>query len=75
MKPALPPLGLCADCRHAESVASKRSLFLRCRLADTDARFPRYPRLPVLTCAGFERVAGGEELRSRGSRDGKPRSS
>jgi hypothetical protein len=52
-----PPLGLCADCRHAESLASKRSTFLRCRLADTDARFPRYPPLPVLACDGYSRRA------------------
>ena len=56
---ASPPPGLCADCRHAEAVASKRSTFLRCRFADTDASFPRYPRLPVLECAGHERREPG----------------
>jgi hypothetical protein len=25
-----------------------------CRLAATDARFPRYPALPVITCAGYQ---------------------
>lgn len=44
--------GLCATCRHAELLASRRSVFLRCGLAATDPRFPRYPPLPVLRCAG-----------------------
>lgn len=46
--------GLCRACRHAEVLRSKRSAFLRCGLAAEDARFPRYPGLPVLQCAGFE---------------------
>lgn len=45
--------GLCGGCRHAEVVRSKRSAFLRCALADRDPRFPRYPALPVVACAGF----------------------
>jgi hypothetical protein len=63
VKGASPPphLGLCADCRHAESVASKRSTFLRCRLADTDERFARYPRLPVLACDGYQRRSAAVE--------------
>jgi len=55
---ALPPAGLCADCHHAEIVSSRRSLFLRCRLADRDSSFARYPALPVLACAGYEPDAG-----------------
>jgi hypothetical protein len=27
----------------------------RCRLSDTDSRFRKYPRLPVETCAGYQR--------------------
>jgi hypothetical protein len=50
---ALLPPGLCSHCRHAERVRSKRSDFVRCRLADADPRFDRYPRLPVVDCAGF----------------------
>ena len=45
--------GLCADCRHLRLVRSKRSTFVRCSLADVDPRFPRYPGLPVLACAGY----------------------
>jgi len=50
-----PRVGLCAECRHADVVRSTRSTFYRCRLSFTDARFPKYPALPVLDCAGFER--------------------
>jgi hypothetical protein len=46
--------GLCADCVHAEEVtSSKGSRFVLCRLSYSDGRFPRYPRLPVLTCSGY----------------------
>jgi len=45
--------GLCARCVHREILSSKRSVFLRCGLAATDPRFPRYPPLPVIACAGF----------------------
>jgi GrpB-like predicted nucleotidyltransferase (UPF0157 family) len=45
--------GLCADCVHARHIESDRnSVFLLCHLSLTDARFPKYPRLPVLTCSG-----------------------
>jgi len=47
-------VGLCAGCRHARVVQSKRSTFWLCELSRTDPRFPRYPALPVLQCAGFE---------------------
>lgn len=55
----LPLPGLCARCRHAETIASPRSTFLRCRRADREAAFPRYPTLPVHACAGFEPAAAG----------------
>ena len=35
------------------------SRFYLCERADTDARYPRYPPLPVLKCSGYE--AGGED--------------
>jgi len=48
--------GLCTNCRHARRVQSDRgSVFVRCELALTDARFAKYPRVPVLACAGYER--------------------
>jgi hypothetical protein len=53
------PQGLCASCVHAQRItSSKGSSFVLCRLSYTDARFPRYPRLPILACDGYlpERV-------------------
>lgn len=47
------PAGLCRTCRHAVLLATARSAFLRCGLADSDPRFPRYPPLPVASCSGF----------------------
>lgn len=46
-------LGLCANCLHARVIASaKGSQFLLCQLSQSDSRFPKYPRLPVLQCPG-----------------------
>ena len=47
-------VGLCAGCRHVDVVRSSRSTFYRCRRSFTDARFPKYPALPLLHCAGYE---------------------
>ena len=50
-----PRPGLCDLCRHARRITSGRgSTFILCELSRTDPRFPRYPNLPVLICAGFE---------------------
>jgi hypothetical protein len=50
--------GLCASCRHAEIITSSRgSTFYLCRLADSDARFAKYPAVPVLECVGYEHGA------------------
>ena len=47
--------GLCDSCVHQRLVASaKGSSFSLCELSRADARFPKYPRLPVLSCAGYE---------------------
>lgn len=45
--------GLCATCEHLRLLASKRSVFARCGLADADPRFLRYPPLPVRVCPGY----------------------
>ncbi len=46
--------GLCGSCRNARTLASDRgSVFYRCMLSDRDARFARYPRLPVVECHGY----------------------
>lgn len=52
--------GLCGVCRHAALLRSRRSAFLRCRLADADPAFRCYPALPVERCAGFEPDDGDE---------------
>jgi hypothetical protein len=48
--------GLCADCAHARTIESDRgSKFLQCQLSFTDSRFPKYPRLPVVGCSGYQK--------------------
>jgi hypothetical protein len=48
--------GLCADCQHSRRIESDRgSVFVMCELSFQDPRFPKYPRLPVLACNGYER--------------------
>ena len=54
------PVGLCADCIHLRLLASPRSVFARCALAERDPGFPRYPPLPVLRCAGHRPARLGE---------------
>ena len=47
--------GLCADCIHARTITSDRgSQFVMCQLSLSDPKFPKYPRLPVLTCNGYK---------------------
>jgi hypothetical protein len=49
-------VGLCASCRFVEVITSSHaSTFYRCRLADTDPSFRKYPVLPVLACRGYQR--------------------
>lgn len=50
--------GLCLSCRHALIRPTKKgTVYLRCGLAAVDDRFPKYPRLPVVSCLGFEPAA------------------
>lgn len=51
--------GLCATCLHSRMVPGRASHFRLCRLSETDRRFPRYPRLPVLTCGGYSPAPSG----------------
>ena len=47
--------GLCESCAHMRQIKSDRgSTFYRCSLSDTDPNFPKYPRLPVLQCSGYD---------------------
>ena len=47
-------VGLCADCVHCRVITARRSRFYFCERSATDPGFPRYPRLPVRVCVGFE---------------------
>lgn len=59
--PELPPLGLCAGCRHRRTVRSDRgAVFIRCAAAAEHPSLPRYPRLPVLRCHAFAPGTTGE---------------
>ena len=47
-------VGLCAACAHSHRVESSRGAeFYLCRLSATDSAFPKYPRLPVLSCEAY----------------------
>ena len=41
-------------------VTARGSRFVLCERSRTDPSFPRYPRLPVTDCAGFEPGSPGE---------------
>jgi hypothetical protein len=50
-------VGLCSTCRHSQVIeSSKGSVFWLCELSKIDPRFPKYPRLPVLACSGYQRA-------------------
>jgi hypothetical protein len=50
--------GLCATCRQARPTVSDRGTrFIRCERAKIDPAYPKYPRLPVLTCLGHAPTA------------------
>jgi hypothetical protein len=47
--------GLCDRCLHQRLVANTRgSRFSLCERSRSDPSYPKYPRLPVTGCAGFE---------------------
>ncbi|MET0559087.1 MAG: hypothetical protein ABW065_10510 [Solirubrobacterales bacterium] len=51
-----PPTGLCDECRHQRLVPNTRgSVFSLCERSRSDPAYPRYPRIPVLSCLGFQR--------------------
>jgi len=56
-----PSVGLCSVCAHSRVTGNRRgSIFWLCRRSTDDARFRRYPRLPVARCPGFEPTAAGK---------------
>lgn len=47
--------GLCADCRYMKVIYSDRGkIFYQCGKSFEDARFPKYPTLPVRMCPAYE---------------------
>ena len=49
--------GLCRDCKHSRRIESDRgSVFFRCELSLQDPSFPKYPRLPVRICSGYQAI-------------------
>jgi len=54
--------GLCADCQFTRVRRSDRgSTFLFCERSLSDPTFPKYPRLPVLQCRGYDRLPAATE--------------
>ena len=55
--------GLCDSCRHQRVVRNTRgSAFSLCERSRTEPDFPKYPRVPVRACSGYElRREGGSE--------------
>ena len=57
------PAGACADCAWARRVVAKSdSVFLLCARSESDPKFDKYPRLPVVACPGHEPRGGGTML-------------
>ena len=47
--------GLCDTCRYQREVRNTRgSTFSLCERSRQDPAYPRYPRLPVSNCRGYE---------------------
>jgi hypothetical protein len=51
-----PAFGLCDSCRHPRIVRSGRgSVFTMCLRSKMEPEYPKYPRVPVSACPGYER--------------------
>ncbi len=51
-------LGLCGRCIHRKEIRSDRgSVFTMCMRSFQEPEYPKYPRLPVLQCPGFEEAS------------------
>ncbi len=61
--------GLCAECSYARIVRSDRgAVFYRCQRALSDENYPKYPKLPVLKCPGYESFQQSRVDDARGQR-------
>jgi hypothetical protein len=51
--------GLCDSCSHQKLIGNTRgSTFSMCERSKTDSRYPKYPRIPVEKCPGYEQKRG-----------------
>ncbi len=54
--------GLCDRCAHQKLIHNTRgSTFSMCLRSREDPAYPKYPRVPVASCAGFDRRNSGQE--------------
>ena len=61
IEPGVPGAGLCNACAWQRVVVSGRgSAFSMCRKSAVDARFRKYPPLPVVACDGYERGSSSD---------------
>jgi hypothetical protein len=50
-----PPAGLCDSCRHQKLIHTGRgSEFSMCLRSKDVPAYPKYPRIPVRACPGYE---------------------
>ena len=51
--------GLCDTCAYQRVIKNTRgSSFSMCERSKSDKNYPKYPRIPVRECPGYERVSG-----------------
>lgn len=55
-------VSLCPSCSFAKEIISGKGIrFLLCEKSQTDERFPKYPRQPVIRCHAFVEKKGDSE--------------
>ncbi len=63
--------GLCASCANVRIVDTRKgSRFYLCELSETDPRFPKYPRLPVHRCHGYQPAGDPEAVGTTAAEEG-----
>ena len=56
----MPAAGLCDTCAHQQLVHTTRdSTFSLCLRSKSDSSYPKYPRVPVCECEGWEQREEG----------------
>jgi len=62
----MPRENLCDTCTYRKEIRTDRgNLFIMCRRGLEDPAYPKYPRLPVLQCRGYENTQNGKNLSGR----------